>query len=196
MKIGIVILAAGNGSRFGENKLLKEVFGQPMIQRVMSAVPKDWKQSTVVVTQYDAVEQLAAQRGIGCVRNEMPELGISRSVALGTQALSDCDGILYLVGDQPLITEPDLRRLIDAWERNPCFIVAAAHNGKRGNPCLFPKEFFPELRTLTGDRGGSAILKRRPDRVRPVELPEKALWDCDTAEEYEKLNTMGGDRIC
>ena len=39
MKIGCVVLAAGNARRFGSNKLKAEVDGESLIHRALEAVP-------------------------------------------------------------------------------------------------------------------------------------------------------------
>ena len=66
-------------------------------------------------------------------------------------------------------------------------IVGAAHNGHRGNPCLFPARFFPELCALEGDRGGSSVIRRHEDALRLVEAAEPELFDCDTKQALEIL---------
>ena len=69
----------------------------------------------------------------------------------------------------------------------PDCIAAAAHNGKRGNPCLFPARFFPELCALEADRGGSSVIRRHEDALLLVEAGERELFDCDTKQALEIL---------
>ena len=66
-------------------------------------------------------------------------------------------------------------------------IVGLGHNGVRGNPCLFPARFFPELLSLEGDVGGSAVIKRHLDDLLLFEAPETELCDVDTKEALEAL---------
>ena len=70
---------------------------------------------------------------------------------------------------------------------DPGCIVGAAHNGHRGNPCLFPARFFPELCALEGDRGGSSVIRRHEDALRLAEAAEPELSDCDTKQALEIL---------
>ena len=47
MKIGIIMLAAGNSRRFGSNKLLYEIQGKPMFCYILDTlydVQKNWEQ--------------------------------------------------------------------------------------------------------------------------------------------------------
>lgn len=191
MKIGLVILAAGNAARFGSNKLLAELGGIPVIRRVLSAVPERLRENSVIVTQYEKIAGEAARFGIGSVFNSAPGEGISRSIRLGAERLSSCDALLFLVADQPFIRENTLLRLASEAENAPGLICCAASGGRRANPCLFPKEFFPELLSLKGDVGGSAVIRAHPDRVRLVEVPEDELWDCDRPEDLEKMRASG-----
>ena len=85
---------------------------------------------------------------------------MSRTIFLGTQAMLDCDAILYMVADQPLLQPNSVCAVAERWTREPDCIVGAAHNGKRGNPCIFPKKLFPELLALTGDTGGSRVIRQ------------------------------------
>ena len=97
-------MAAGNAARFGKNKLLAVVDGRTMIERALDAVPADQLASVCVVTQYEFVAALAAQRGFACVMNHHPERGVSHTIRLGTEALmGTCGAILYQVADQPFL---------------------------------------------------------------------------------------------
>ena len=179
-KIGCVVMAAGNARRFGANKLAAALEGKPLILRALEAVPEGLFSRVEVVTQYPEVADMAAKFGFDVLRNDRPDLGLSHTIALGTQALADCGAILYMVADQPLLARETVSRVAAAWQETPERIVAAAHGGKRGNPCIFPREFFPELLALTGDTGGSAVIRQHPDRLRMVEVPAAELADVDT----------------
>ncbi|MBR4308947.1 MAG: nucleotidyltransferase family protein [Oscillospiraceae bacterium] len=186
LKIGCVIMAAGNGSRFGENKLTILVDGKSMIRRAMEAVPKDLE--TVVVTQYAEVSILAEEFGFSCVSNEHPEWGISHTIALGTEHLSHCDGILYMVSDQPLLRRESVEKLVEVWKSQPHRIAGASHNGKRGNPCLFPRKFFPDLCALNGDTGGNTVIRANAEALLLVDFAKQELRDVDTPETLRDIS--------
>ena len=134
----------------------------------------------VVVTQYPAVAALAREFGFEPVRNDRPGDGLSRTVRLGTQALAQCDGIAFLVADQPLLSASAVRAVVRQWREHPSCIVGAACGTRRGNPNVFPREFFPALCALEGDRGGSAVIRQYPERYLAVDVPPEALADVDT----------------
>lgn len=188
MRIGCVIMAAGNGSRFGGNKLSVSFHGKELARYALEAVPETVS-GRVVVTQYEEIAGLAAEYGVPSVRNLHPERGISYTIRLGTEFLRDCDGILYLVSDQPLLRRTSVERVTADFLRHPDCIAALSHNGRRGNPCLFPREFFPELCALEGDVGGSQVIRRHPERLRLVEAESRELEDVDTRDTLEKLES-------
>ena len=95
MKIGCVVLAAGNARRFGSNKLQAQVDGESLIRRALETVPSGLV--TVVVSQYPEILSLAGEYGFEAVWNDQPDLGLSRSVRLGLERLTDCGGVLFLV---------------------------------------------------------------------------------------------------
>ena len=186
-RIGCLIMAAGNASRFGSNKLAAKVDGKMLIEHALETVPREEFARVTVVTQYDEVLVLARRFGFTVLVNPFPEWGASHTVRLGTEAMADCDAILYQVADQPLLQAGTVRRIVDAWQEHPNCITAAAHNGKRGNPCLFPSRFFPELCALEADRGGSSVIRRHEDALLLVEAEERELFDCDTKQALEIL---------
>ena len=178
LKIGCVVLAAGNARRFGSNKLQAQVDGASLIRRALDAVPSGLV--TVVVSQYPEILTLAGEYGFEAVLNDQPGLGLSRSVRLGLEKLLDCDGVLFLVADQPWLKRDSAEALAALWAQNPGRIAAMAHGGVRGNPCLFPARFYPELLELTGDRGGSTVIRRHEDALILLETDALELADVDT----------------
>ena len=188
MRLGAVILAAGNAARFGENKLLTAFRGRPLIEWAFAVLPVERLAAVAVVTQYDAVAALARDRGFSVVRNEAPDLGVSHSVALGTRALRDCcDGLLFLVADQPLLRRQTVETILDRFLERPDRIIVPAAGERQGNPCVFPAAFFPALEALAGDRGGKQLIRRHPERVETVPAASDELFDVDTWADLQKM---------
>lgn len=180
LRIGCVVMAAGNASRFGENKLAVTVGGRSLIERALDAVAQEEFSRIAVVTQYDEVAALAAAHGFELILNDQPALGASHTVALGVRALADCDALLFAVADQPLLRRESIRAEVALFRAHPDRIVALGHGGVRGNPCIFPARFFAELAALTGDCGGSAVIRRHADALLLCEVDERELFDVDT----------------
>lgn len=189
--IGCVVMAAGMSRRFGENKLAVTLNGVSLLEHALRAIPADRFAAVCVVTRSGEGEALAARYGFSVIHNDRPDLGLSRTIRLGTEVLQDrCHAIMYLVADQPLLRRESVSALLACARMHPQSIVAAAENGKRGNPCLFPASFFSELCALTGDTGGSAVIRAHEDSLLLFELEPRELHDVDTPKALEELKQL------
>ena len=108
----------------------------------------------------------------------------------GLQALlPDCDGVIVCLGDMPLVAGRDLDRLIAAF--NPLegrAIIVPTRRGKRGNPVLWARRFFPEMAELAGDVGAKHLIGEHADLVCEVEMDsDGVLVDVDTPDALAAL---------
>ncbi len=75
-------------------------------------------------------------------------------------------------------------RLIAAFDpERGALVVVPTIEGKRGNPVLWSRRFFPDLMAIEGDVGARHLIGRYPEAV--VEVPvdgKAALVDVDTPE--------------
>ncbi len=189
MKLCCVLMASGYSSRFGGNKLLADYRGMPVFARVCGAYPEGLFSSRIVVTQYQEVRDLAEKAGFRCVWNQMEDPSQAGTIRLGLAEAEKYspDGCLFSVCDQPCLTAESVARMVKAFRESPDRIVALSWKGKRGNPVIFPRELFPELRGLESG-GGSAVIKAYRERVMLVEAQDsRELADVDTAEQLEGL---------
>lgn len=183
LQIGCVVMAAGTGRRFGGDKLGTVIDGKSLIRRALEAVPSEEFERVVVVTCHDEVRECAKEFCFTVIDNPHPDWGQSHSIRLGLNELYHCDAVLFQVADQPYLTRESVKSLVTLYRRNPQNIVALSHRGKRGNPCLFPAAFFPEILSLDGDVGGNLVIHHHKDRLLLREVPERELQDIDTKEQ-------------
>lgn len=183
MRIGAVLMASGAARRFGSNKLLQEVDGVPMIRRTMRAVPACLFDMAVVVSSYPEILSLAEESGYLPISNPSAAEGQSASIRLGLSALRNMDGALFAVCDQPWLKQESVVRLLKEYSENPDCICALGWQGRRGNPVVFPKVFFPNLLSLSGDQRGAALIQGHKDLLRMVEVSSPLeLRDVDTPD--------------
>ena len=191
-KLGCVVMAAGNARRYGDNKLAAQLRGRSLILRALEAVPTEAIDSAVVVTQYPEIMRLAGEFHFAAVYNEHPDYGISHTIELGLTGLRDCDGVMFLVSDQPLLRRKSVAALARLWKSHPDSIAALSHSGGRGNPCVVPARFYPELLELTEDRGGNAVIRRHEEDLVLLEVDARELTDVDTPEALRSLTAELG----
>lgn len=203
-KIAIVILAAGQSKRMGEkNKLLLEFNHIPLYQHILKTVkalitkPFALQKLTieiVFVTAYEVLLQQAKDcfhtaTPFTAVINPQPENGQASSITLALKHISnDVSGIMFCTSDQPFITAECLQKLLCSFLQNKNIIVPQ-YNGQNTSPCIFPQEFIPELKALTGDIGGKYVYKKHLDRVSFINFTDDLFLDIDTPEDYDKAIT-------
>ena len=192
-RIGALLLAAGQSRRMGgPNKLLAEVDGTPMVAYVARRLLASRARPIIAVlgNQANAVDSALGKLPVERVCNPEFAGGLSTSLKRGIAALPpDLGGALICLGDMPLISGRHIDRLIAAF--NPLegrAIIVPTRRGKRGNPVLWSKRFFPEMAELAGDVGAKHLIGEHAELVAEVEMDDDAiLVDIDTPEALEAL---------
>lgn len=195
MKLAMIMLAAGNSRRFGENKLLYKIDKVPMYRKILKElqeakevlethIPKVTCTITIV-TQYEEIRNYATEQGMEVLINPHPEDGIASSLKIGLRANRNADAALFTVSDQPWLKSLTIVRLTDKYlstgKKIACPAVMEEDEICIGNPCLFSSAYFPELFKLTGDTGGKRVIKRHMEDTALLFLEEKQeLTDIDT----------------
>lgn len=185
-----IILAAGEASRFGRPKQLLDYHGQPFIRNVALAALAGKLSPVVVVTGAYSELTEAAVKDLPVIiaHNEGWHDGQSSSMKAGLQRLPPETGsVIFLLADQPQVTPPILRALIERHARDLVPIVAPLVQGQRANPVLFDRVTFRQLNSLTGDIGGRAIFSKYPVTYLPW-YDESLLVDVDTQDDLANLN--------
>jgi molybdenum cofactor cytidylyltransferase len=176
----------------GANKLLSEIEGVPMVARVAQRLLASRARPIIAVlgNQAEAVDTALGKLPVERVRNPDFADGLSTSLKRGIVALPpDLDGALICLGDMPLISGRHIDRLIAGF--NPLegrAIIVPTRHGKRGNPVLWSKRFFPEMAELAGDVGAKHLIGGHAELVAEVEMDDDAiLVDIDTPEALEAV---------
>ena len=190
MKIGCVIMASGMARRFGSNKLLHDFHGEPMMVRILRSTASCSFAQRLVVTRHPEVQEICQNEAVSCLLHDLPRR--SDTVRLGVEKLleaePDLDGILFAASDQPCLTAASIGNLCNAFSDDPSRIYRLCWKDTMGNPVIFPRSVFENLRNLPEGKGGGAIIKAHPELVRTISaLDEKELIDCDTPEILQSL---------
>lgn len=176
----------------GQNKLLAELEGIPVVAWVVSAVLSSQAKPVIVLTGHEAeqIRRALASYDVEFVHNSRYAHGISTSLQRGLTTLpADIDGVLVCLGDMPGITVAHIDRIVSNF--NPakgCAICVPTCKGKRGNPVLWDKRFFAEMNELSGDVGARHLISKHAALVCEVEIGDEAiLTDVDKSEDLISL---------
>ena len=186
--IGCIIMASGQGKRFGSNKLMADFLGEPLLASVLKATENLFAER-IVVTRHVNVADYCAKQDIGIVLHNFPNR--NDTVRLGLEKLSDVTHCMFVMGDQPLIKRESLERILQAVKNEPDFIWRFAFEDTLGAPVVFPRKYFAQLKTLPEGKGGGVLLKKYADQVRTVSvLSSEELLDVDTQEDLQKITQI------
>lgn len=202
-----ILLAAGFSRRMGGRcKLLLPLEGRPLVAHAARAALEGGLDPVVLVTGPHTPPEVRAS----CLAEEQGRQhkvfhvttatraaqgqaeSLKAGLALVLELTPDAPGVMVLLGDQPLVDAPLIRRLASAFltayhEREHAFCAAPrAENGSRGNPVVIHAAFFAEVFRLSGDVGARSIVKANP--LLDVSCSgDSCLADADTPEAYARL---------
>ncbi len=202
LKVGAVLLAAGEGSRMGSvPKCLLQLQGTSLINRHLNAMHEAGINDVVVVTgfYYQAIEAAIAPFAGKVVRNPTPEEGQQSSVKLGLARLgSDFDLVLIALADLPLVGTAELLELISAFENRPAgtSVVYPEVQGQRGNPVAFSGEVVAGMLASGKNIGCRKFVDANPALVHKlISENEGFVLDLDTLEDIAAFEQSTGSKL-
>ena len=193
-----VLLAAGEGSRFGQPKALVELNGQTLAERGVDLLRAGGADPILVVTGAVPLEL----DGTLTVDNPQWRTGMGSSLRAALHALTeagrgpdigpDIGAVVVALADQPLVGAEAVARLIAAY-RGGASVAVAAYHGQPRNPVLLAREHWPEvIATATGDQGARTFLRTRPELVTLVECGDTGRPDdIDTPADLARITADG-----
>jgi molybdenum cofactor cytidylyltransferase len=181
--IGGLVLAAGEGRRFGATKQLADLRGRPLLEYALAAMAGV---SPRVVVLGHAADEIAARvdlHGAAPVVCERWAEGQSASLRCGLAALVGADAVVVALGDQPGLTAEAVEAVVSAAGNEDA--VRAVYDGMPGHPVLLRRPLLDRAGELRGDTGFRDLLEHAT--VREVEVGALAdPADIDTREELAR----------
>jgi molybdenum cofactor cytidylyltransferase len=182
--IGGLVLAAGEGSRFGGAKQLAELDGRPLLEHALAALSG---LDRVVVVLGAHADEIRARVSFGRAEPVVAEdwrSGQAASLRVGLAALGDVEAVVVTLGDQPRITPEVIAFAISQF--NGSRPVRATYSGRPGHPVVLPRAIIPDVMALEGDQGARLLLEEAGAlQVEAGHLASAA--DVDTPHDLEVL---------
>jgi len=199
LRLAIVLLAAGEGSRMGSvPKALLQKDGKTLLERFCAVVKALHPVEFVVIIGFHAVpieqelNRLAKlmNLSITIVHNQNASTGQASSVRLALESLDNSfDLVAMCLSDQPQIGEDELIALLNQFvDREPHQdVVMPIVSGQRGNPALFSKKAVEEMLQIPGMVCRS-FMDKNPNRIKIFNSDNGAyVLDVDTDADIQKL---------
>jgi len=184
-----LVLAAGEGRRFGGPKALAEIDGERLVDRAVAVLREGGVTTTYVVQGAAPLTVPGAQ----VVDNPGWAEGMGSSLRAGLAALPPTvEAAVVLLVDQPGLTPAAVRRVVDAAAPPiDAAAVVATYDGQRGHPVLLGRLHWPVVaEAAVGDRGARDFLARHGDGV--VEVPCGDVADPDDVDTPADLHRLRG----
>ncbi|MGH3096247.1 MAG: nucleotidyltransferase family protein [Streptosporangiales bacterium] len=167
-----LVLAAGEGRRFGGPKATARLDGIRLVDRAVATVREGC--APVLVVQGAAA--LAPVAGAQVVDAPDWREGMGASLRAGLAALpAEAEAAVVMLVDTPWLTPAAVRAVIDRWhvlagEPGPRGAVLASYDGRLRHPVLLAARVWPAVADLArGDEGARPWLRAHPDEVAEVD---------------------------
>jgi molybdenum cofactor cytidylyltransferase len=171
-----LLLAAGQGIRFGGNKLLHPLDdGTPMVLASVRPLRAVLTETLAVAGDADGeVARLLAQEDIRVVCNPQARAGVGASIACGVAASRHAGGWVIALGDMPWIPQTVVQAVVERLARG-ADIVAPVYRGQRGHPVGFSARHADALMCLHADEGARGIIADHRDSLELVEVHDRGV---------------------
>ena len=186
--VGVVLLAAGGGSRFGgaHHKLLTSVAGKTVFEWALQSALAANIGPVAVVWGSVELPRHEASEAVTYLHNTEWATGMASSVqsALHWANERGLHSVVVGLGDQPCI--PPSAWTAVANSTSP--LAVATYAGVRANPVKLHAEFFA-LVPQTGDEGARSLLRSHPELVAEVPCSGSGI-DVDHVEDIERVASI------
>jgi CTP:molybdopterin cytidylyltransferase MocA len=167
-----IVLAAGEGRRYGGPKALINFDGRPLAERGVATLLAGGCRPVFVVVGASAAEIEAAcdLASATVVRNASWHEGMASSLRTGLDAAerAKAGAALVLQVDQPVVLPALVERLIAVW-RTGAVAAAASYGGQALNPVVLDRSVWDAVRAQAhGEQGARVVLRANPHLVTAV----------------------------
>lgn len=179
--MGILVLAAGDSGRFGQDKRTSTLAnGEEILHRTLTNALESDFPVTLILGPKDIELATDLQKSfprLDILRCPESPLGIGYTITFGIDHIRDQGWRICMVahGDMPWVTS----RLFNAIGKRvtPDNIIVPRYHERVGRPVGFGRNFFNELTELPGQSGDGEVWRHHPDKVEYLELDDRGIID-------------------
>lgn len=190
MTCAAVVLAAGNSTRMGQQKILLPFNGTTVIEHIVARITASGISEIIVVVGRDAakIRQALQNAPVIIVDNPDYEQGMLTSVRAGLSASTDqSNAALICLGDQPAIQTSVIEAVMNQGTLEDTNIVVPVYRDRRGHPLYIPKQYWPNVLNAYDDTGLRGLLQEFSHAVQHLPVDESwILDDMDYPEDYQR----------
>jgi molybdenum cofactor cytidylyltransferase len=190
-RIAGVVLAAGTSTRMGQNKLLMELDGEPLVRRAVVRAAKAGLDPLIVVLGHEAdrVQAVLDVLAYQPVVNADYERGVNSSLRAGIQAASasGARAAVVVLADMPFVTTAMLETLMQTYQQGSVPLVISDYDGVNAPPMLYDRSLFGELAQSEGQGCGKHEVKKHRHEAASASWPAEALTDLDEPQDFQRV---------
>jgi len=194
-----ILLAAGESKRMnGENKLIKEIEGIPLIKYSVKNILGSTVDELIIVTGYqkEIIENIIDKnKKIKFVYNKDFSNGIASSINAGLCEISTkAKNFFISLADMPNVNQNIYNKLIKGKNNyniklkpeNRKEIIIPTSDGKDGNPVLFSIFMKTDVMKISGDRGAKEIIENKKNKILRIPFEgDGVILDFDTQDNFK-----------
>ena len=191
--ISSIVLAAGMSKRMLiGNKLLLKVKNKTLLEKTLDNIISANFSKVSVILGHDniLIAKLLKNYNVNIYYNPRYKEGISSSIVEGINNNNvNSDGIMICLADMPEVSKSIYNKMLLAFQsnykNNIPLIIMPIHNKIKGNPILFSKYFFNDLKKLKGDIGAKELILKNEKYIKRINITiNSILNDIDTPIAY------------
>ena len=191
--INSIVLAAGMSKRMLiGNKLLLKVKNKTLLEKTLDNIISANFSKVSVILGHDniLIAKLLKNYNVNIYYNPRYKEGISSSIVEGVNNNNvNSDGIMICLADMPEVSKSIYNKMLLAFQsnykNNIPLIIMPIHNKIKGNPILFSKYFFNDLKKLKGDIGAKELILKNEKYIKRINITiNSILNDIDTPIAY------------
>ncbi|HMV25896.1 MAG TPA: nucleotidyltransferase family protein [bacterium] len=188
-KTEAIIFAAGQASRYGDNKLLLPIGDVPaMIYAIRTLCAAGVDRIAVITGAYhDTIKQALIREPVRIFLNPRHSEGMSATICFSVQQIDQSsESILLLPGDVPLFSRQTIKTMMQYGLTHR--IVIPRYQGKKGHPVLVDRKIVEECLETGLEMPLYEVIQNHQNEVFYLDSDDQGVvLDIDTREDYDAI---------